>query len=285
MAMNIETFVNMQTSPETRRAYARDLRVWQEFYAGVGMPDIETVIRFRDHLVSKYAPNGAVRVWTTVRSFFRLAHPDERSPFDRVKAPKRVTDESPRVPDTESVDASFETVTDPKERLVFALLLNGLRASEVCDLLKANVERHEGATILRVIGKGMKERLVPATVEVEQAMVRFWQVSNERQRASEYVVSDYDGGRLTYRTVEAIVYRAARRAGVEGLHPHALRHHYATRLLRAGVGELALRRLLGHASVATTQRYAHLDVADLIRAANLDPRNMTASPQEVRAVS
>lgn len=153
-----------------------------------------------------------------------------------------------------------------------------------------DVEEHDGiGTVLRVNGKGSKQRLVPATVEVEIAVnrARAWLMTwgTPEQRRSERLVTGHDGSPLTVRQVEHAVYKSAEYAGVEDMHPHALRHHYATRLIRAGASPLHVSQLLGHASVATTQVYVTLDLADLAKAAQLDPRNQPAQPVVLEAAS
>lgn len=280
LASKAMPFVSMQQSPETRRAYGRDLRVYFDDFLGRELAGVEpdcveesTVVDFRDYLVERYTPNGAARVWNTVRTFHKFARVSPNL-FEYVKPPKRVTNQTPKVPSDEDVEALVKAASDnPQRALVVALLLNGLRASEVAGLLKHNVEQHEGATVLRVIGKGSKERLIPANYEVVLARTRFEAECNDRQAESPFVVSDVYGAPMTYRQVEHAVYKSAEYAGIEGMHPHALRHHYATRLIRAGVSELHVQKLLGHASVATTQTYVGLNLGDLIRAAEKDPRN------------
>lgn len=279
-------FVAMQQSPETRRAYSRDLRVLADFLSEREITTITNAdaIEFRDYLVDEYTPNGAARVWNTVRTFYRGELRGD-SPFEWVKAPKRTANTTPKVPSDEDVAALIGAAWDnPQRSLIIALLLNGLRASEVGGLVKGNVEQHEGATILRIIGKGQKERMVPATIEVERAMTRYDWACNDRQGHSHFVVSDWQGDPLRYRQVEHAVYKSAEYAGVEGMHPHALRHHYATRLIRSGVSVLHVQKLLGHAKVSTTEAYVGLDLADLIRASRLDPRNQPSQPA-VRVVA
>lgn len=272
-----EAFVAQQQSPETRRAYGRDVRVYYSFLQDLGLPltvemTEEQAIQFRDTLVKEYEPNGAARVWTTVRSLYKYARVP--NPFEWVKAPKRVSNVVPKVPSDEDVEALVASAADhPQRALIVALLLNGLRASEVADLTWEQIEWHEGATILRVVGKGSKERLVPATIEAERAIHRHAAGGYH----DGYVARDVDGSHLTLRQVQHAVYKSAEYAGIEGMHPHALRHHYATRLIRAGVSELHLQRLLGHASVATTQVYVGLNLGDLIAASRRDPRNQTGT--------
>jgi integrase/recombinase XerD len=264
----------MQRSPETRRAYANDLRRWEE----AGLPlTIDGAIAFRDALEASLAPASAARVWSTVRSYHRwlvVLGETLTSPFEFLKGPRRVSHRTPKVPANSAVDAIFAASScNPQWRLILALLLNGLREGEVITLTKDAIEDHDGVPVLRVVGKGQKERLVPATIETQQAIVAALAKYNEAETASPWLVPDYDGSQRTGRQVRAAVYKAADYAGVERVNPHAFRHHYATRLIKAGANVLHVKDLLGHASVSTTQVYVTLDLSDLVQAAGLDPRN------------
>lgn len=288
----------MQASPETRRAYERDLSKWLDYAgpAAVLAVSAELVTGWKRELESALSPNSAARTWSTVRGFYRFLSRKlgkwEPTAFDYVKGPKRPTGVTPKVPTDADVDATLDSARDnPQRQLVLALLLNGLRAGEVCAMRKADIEQHDGmGTVLRVNGKGMKQRLVPATVETELAVNRWLALVGSMfgtvaQRDSEWLVSGFDGFPLSVRQVEHVVYKSAEYAGVEDMHPHALRHHYATRLIRAGASPLHVSQLLGHASVATTQMYVTLDLADLVKAAQLDPRNQPALPVALEAAS
>ena len=265
------TFVAMQQSPETQRAYGRDLRVYFDFLDqnDIDPEDVSEndLVMFRDYLVESFAPNGAARVWNTVRTFHKYADTHVSS-FMRVKAPKRTTNVVPRVPSDEDVDALWGASEDnPERRLIIALLLNGLRASEVANLRFEDIEFHEGAMVIRVVGKGQKERLVPITSEVERALDAH-NATLDPYKSRSSVFAD-----MNYRKVEHAVYKTAEYAGITGMHPHALRHHYATRLIRAGVETPYVQRLLGHANISTTNTYIGLDLGDLIAASRRDPRN------------
>lgn len=284
-----QEFVAMQASPETRRAYERDLTKWFDFAGAAGTFAVtaQLVTDWKRELELGLSPNSAARTWSTVRGYYKFLSRKlgkwEPTAFDYVKGPKRPTGVTPKVPTDEDVDRTLEGARDnPLRQLVLALLLNGLRAGEVCALRKADVEKHDSiGTVLRVRGKGMKERLVPATVETELALTRWaWHSTSET-----WLLCGYDGSPLTVRQVEHAVYKSAEYAGVEDMHPHALRHHYATRLIRAGASPLHVSQLLGHASVATTQVYVTLDLADLAKAAQLDPRNQPAQPVALEAAS
>lgn len=270
-----EDYAAMQASAETQRAYRRDLLKWFEF-SGPEPLTADLVTRFKRWLEESLSPNSAARTWGTVKGFHKYVATREGvftpTPFDFVKAPKRPAGVTPKVPTDEDVQALIEGVSgSPRDSLVVALLLNGLRAGEVSAMRRSDVEVHDvdgsQVVMLRVNGKGKKQRLVPCSVRVELAVHRWLAHATEEQLASEWLVSDYNGDPLSVRQVEETVYRG----GVEGMHPHALRHHYATRLVKAGASPMHVQRLLGHSNISTTMVYVTLDVADLVKAASLDP--------------
>lgn len=276
-------YVAMQTSPETRRAYTRDLQKWFDYAGPLAILGVtaELVIGFKAELESTLGQNSAARTWGTVKGFYKYLSARlgkyEPTPFEYLKAPKRPTGVTPKVPTDEDVQAVLsEARKNERRHVVVALLLNGLRAGEVAAMKVEDVETHnvDGAAVimLRVNGKGMKQRLVPANFESINAIGR-WASQREpgAQGMSEWLVSDYDGSPLSVRQVEHDVYKSAEYAGVEGMHPHALRHHYATRLVKAGASPMHVQRLLGHANVSTTMVYVTLDVKDLVKAAAMDP--------------
>jgi site-specific recombinase XerD len=131
-------------------------------------------------------------------------------------------------------------------------------------------------------GKGDKERVVPVDSAVLDAI-------NATDYESEWMVANEDGSPVTYDTVNGVVDTAAAKAKVR-IYPHMLRHHYLTRLVRAGANPFAIQQLAGHASIATTQRYIHMDLTDLVEAASLDPRRegglrVVSSPIQVRTAA
>ena len=269
-----DQFIAMQASPNTRRAYRQDIVRWVSFLDG-RVPTVDLVVQFKQGLEAALAPASAARCFAAIRSYYRWLGGD--NPFDRVKGPKAITNTTPKTPADADVDRLIDavdtsTITGLRDKAAILLLTNGLRAQEVADL-RADAMRFEpqyGVHILRLVGKGKKERLVPMNDETVEAVLAYRRADGRVQPGT--LLFDYDGSKLTYRQVEEAVYRAARRAGLEGMHPHALRHHYATRVMRGGGHILALQQLLGHARADTTQRYVGLDLADLVDAARKDPR-------------
>ena len=283
----IEQFIEQQNSPNTRRAYRQDLLRWVAFLDGKH-PTMDDVIRFKAGLETALAPASAARVWAACRSYYRWVGGE--NPFDKVKPPARITGGTPKVPSDAAVNRLLDAVDTSdtwglRHKAIIALLLNGMRAQEVADLRLDGMyfEADYGAWVFRVIGKGKKQRLLPATPEAVEA-VQAYQKAGTPSVAGR-LLAQWDGAPLTMRQVEQAVYKWADLAGLEGMHPHALRHHYATRLARAGVNILHIQKLLGHSRADTTMVYVGLDLGDLIKAARQDPRAQQAPVPTLVAVA
>ena len=117
--------------------------------------------------------------------------------------------------------------------------------------------------VLRVVGKGSKERLVPimgSAAEALRAYIGTWRPGLiGKGQAGPAVFLNARGGRLSRQSVHSIVEKYGRVAGVEGLHPHTLRHSFATHMLEGGADLRIVQEILGHADISTTQLYTHID--------------------------
>jgi len=162
-----------------------------------------------------------------------------------------------------------------RDRALLELLYAaGLRVSELTGLNLEDMEQKE--KMLRVRGKGNKERIVPYGAKAQEALEKYWplrdQLLQQRDRASsrqephaEAVFLNYSGRRLTQRSVGRIVKKYVRIANVNwDLHPHSLRHAFATHLLADGADLRAIQELLGHQSLSTTQKYTHASIRQLM---------------------
>ena len=140
----------------------------------------------------------------------------------------------------------------------------GLRVSEACGLDISSLNRE--ALTVRVTGKGNKERVVPYGPPAADALDH-WLVRGRallaREGSGDALFLGDRGGRIDPRIVRSMVHAAAARAGVHDVAPHGLRHSTATHLLQGGADLRAVQEMLGHASLATTQRYTHVDTARL----------------------
>jgi integrase/recombinase XerC len=166
-----------------------------------------------------------------------------------------------------------DTLLLPRDRAILELLYAaGLRVSELTGLNLADMDQKD--QMLRVRGKGNKERIVPYGGKAAEAMRRYWPVregllleSEERGRrpSVEAIFLNYRGRRLTQRSVGRIVKKYVRLANVNwDLHPHSLRHAFATHLLADGADLRAIQELLGHQSLSTTQKYTHATIKQLM---------------------
>lgn len=273
----VDAFTAMQTSPRTQAEYRKDLARWY----GAGLPlTVAGAAEYKSRLVGAYSEATAGRFWSTVRTFHRwLVHRGllERSVFEVIKAPARRVQPVVESPSDNDVAALVTFCESPRDRAVVELLLCGLRASEVTDLRATSLRFEVGyGHYLVVLGKGNKERIVPVSDEVVSS------IHSLGNTGSDWLVHNPDGSKLTYDMVNNLIDSASKKAGVS-IYPHKLRHHYGTRMVRAGVNVLVLSKLLGHATVGTTQRYVSMDLTDLVEASRLDPRNNTGGIHLVEA--
>ena len=279
-------------SPRTTRAYRSDLDrfvgFWEQEFGGgdagrTPLSKIDT-LAVRSYLASlhraRLASRSLARHLSTLRSFFRWAcregHVD-KNPARALPSP-RLPKTLPRamtLPDTERLLESNEDARFPeRDRALFELLYaTGLRVSEAAGLDLEDVDF--ASRLLRVIGKGNKERIAPFGEAASEALADYLPARALRRktnRAADLDASDEGdplfvnarGGRLTTRSMARLLKTRLRAAGLPAdISPHALRHTFATHLLEAGADLRAIQELLGHASLSTTQKYTHLDAAHL----------------------
>jgi integrase/recombinase XerC len=164
-----------------------------------------------------------------------------------------------------------------RDRALLELLYAaGLRVSELTGLDLIDIEQRE--RMLRVTGKGNKERIVPYGNKAQEALDKYWPLreqlllqtsggyaSSTATPHSEAVFLNYAGRRLTQRSVGRIVKKYVRLVNMNwDLHPHSLRHAFATHLLADGADLRAIQELLGHQSLSTTQKYTHASIRQLM---------------------
>lgn len=274
--------VEKDYSENTISGYRRDLH---EFFDHVGeqrtLKDIHST-DIRKYVVSLHrSVSGATvaRKLSSLRSFFRFARRSKRiqhDPLAGIIGPQVAN----HIPVFLTVDETFGLLEEPSEQDRFALrdrailemlYSTGMRVSELVSRDLADLDFE--SEVLRVRGKGKKERLVPVGRPAVEA-VRKWLNQREQlslQRAGrgkdvekEAMFLNGRGGRLSVRSVERMVKMYGERAGItQVVTPHALRHSFATHLLEMGADLRAVQELLGHASLSTTQRYTHLTLAHL----------------------
>jgi integrase/recombinase XerC len=157
-----------------------------------------------------------------------------------------------------------------RDRAILELLYaSGLRVSELTGLDVESIDRKE--RMLRVVGKGNKERIIPYGSKAEEALERYWPVRSQlltrlsRGAHARAVFLNHEGRRMGSRSVARMVKKYVRLMNVNwDLHPHSLRHAFATHLLADGADLRAIQELLGHSSLSTTQRYTHATIRQLM---------------------
>jgi integrase/recombinase XerC len=193
------------------------------------------------------------------------------------EVPKKRARQSENPSPNKLVKLQDESLLLRRDRALLELLYAaGLRVSELTGLNFADVDQKE--RVLRVVGKGDKERIVPYGTKAQEALEKYWplreelflQASGSRGRHrdaphTQAVFLNYAGRRLTQRSVGRIVKKYVRLVNVNwDLHPHSLRHAFATHLLADGADLRAIQELLGHQSLSTTQKYTHASIRQLM---------------------
>lgn len=282
VAAYLEELALRNVSPHTLRAYAADLA---DFLTYLTPPETDTpapreldMLAVRGWMLSLYDRELSAltirRKLAAVRGLFARMVLEGAIDVNYArlaltpKAPKRLPDVMTAGQTNALVDAVGvampERAHPARDRLIFELLYGcGLRVSELSGLNLTDVDRNQGWLLVR--GKGRKERQVPMPRKAAEALERYL---GERAivRDQPALLLNHRGGRLTTRGISLIVkaYSTAL-AGDSSLHPHSLRHAYATHLLADGADLRAIQELLGHANLSTTQKYTQVSLADLMR--------------------
>ncbi len=245
--------------------------------------------RFAAQLHSRgLGPKSIARVLSGWRGFYEFLHRDAGTPnpVDGVRPPKAAK----RLPETLSPDeavrlVSFvaETPDDIRDRAAFELLYSsGLRVSELVglDLLSIDFSSAEA----RVLGKGNKTRIVPIGKHAIDALNRWLAIRatmsvNPATIHRDALFLSRLGKRLTTRTVQTRIKVWATRQGISvDTHPHMLRHSFASHVLQSSGDLRAVQEMLGHASIASTQVYTHLDFQHLAKVYDLAHPRARAKP-------
>lgn len=282
--------VDRGRSANTVAAYRRDLLAYQAFLAGRGRTLAGAVAAEVDAYLAWRAGHGAspsssARALAAIRGLHRFAV-DElgagADPSAEVDSP-RVAPRLPRALPEEDVVRLLDSVTGTdarscRDRAILEVLYGtGMRVGELVGLDLADLGSDTG--LVRVLGKGGKERLVPLTGEAADALARWLGPDGRpelvparwaRRGDDEAVFLNNRGGRISRQGVWAVLTHRAAAVGLEGggrhVHPHVLRHSCATHMLARGADIRVVQELLGHASVATTQLYTKVTLEHLRRA-------------------
>ena len=201
------------------------------------------------------------RYYMSIRSFCRFLRRSKAVKFDLTEdiVPPRNVQKAPRVPTIEEVERilaqpNTETEAGLRDRAILELLYSsGLRASELCELELHHVEKNK---VTVSCGKRGKTRTVPVTEEAYAWIVKYILYCRGKEKG--YLFQTQMGKPMRRQLLSAIVVEYAKRAEIDGVTTHTLRHACATHLLDQGADLRLIQEVLGHSSIASTQRYTHL---------------------------
>jgi integrase/recombinase XerC len=269
-AFQMHLRVERRASPHTLRAYATELARLRAFlvdpdWARVAVDDLRRFLKERSEQVGRRSLGRTV---ATLRSFFawlRREGRSERDPASLLSAP-RFPRTLPRYLSESQTEQLFDDrlamgdEASARDRSLLEILYgSGLRASEAVGLDWRDVSLDQRQARVRE-GKGGKDRYVPLSRPACEVLTVLRSFPGGGDGA---VFRNARGTRLNVRSVGRILQRALARAGLADINPHALRHSCATHLLDHGADLRSIQELLGHASLATTQRYTHVSVSKL----------------------
>lgn len=276
-------YLNSQrnASKHTILAYQKDLAKFCD-YAGKSLDwrrvDHQKIRGFLSELMANGLSKPSVaRALASLRSFYKWMGREglvEQNPAALVSTPK-LPKKLPRVPTMEEVNGLLDSklpenaAFPARDRVIVELLYGcGLRNSELVGILLDDIGWSN--EVIRVRGKGKKERLVPlgdaAAAAIREYLPERQKTLAARRRSSSNLLINLRGGSLTTRSVGRIVKGIAVARGLSpDVHPHTLRHAFGTHMLEEGADLRAIQELLGHERLSTTQRYTQLTSAHITR--------------------
>ena len=266
--------VERRMSAHTLDAYRRDLLALREWTIGQSRDLLElTSDDLRGFVAAEHrrglAPKSLQRRLSACRSFYRWLLKQGRiaaSPADAIRAPKAAR-KLPQVLDVDEAMQLVEVSTDAplgvRDRALLELFYSsGLRLSEVCALKWSDLDFGQG--LVTVLGKGSKQRVVPVGSHARKALQDLRAESGGQP--IDFVFPGRGGRQISARAIQLRMKRLAMQRGVfKRVHPHLLRHSFASHMLESSGDLRGVQELLGHADIATTQIYTHLDFQHLAK--------------------
>jgi len=274
-------------SEHTIRNYESDLRQFSQFVAtrkglkgddlAIDLVDYTLIRAYLGELFDKFRRTTIGRKLSALKSFFKyleLRGFSSMNPAAEIATPKR----EKHIPTYLPIDDMFALLKTPDKQkelglrdlsILELLYSSGLRVSELVHLNRENMDLN--ARLVRVTGKGGKERVLPVGRKAIDAIRVYLEHTAKRRKKSGYsqdhgpLFLNYRGGRLSSRSVHRLVKRYARECGIAiDISPHSIRHTFATHLLDSGADLRSIQELLGHVNLSTTQKYTHVSIDKLM---------------------
>jgi integrase/recombinase XerD len=261
-------------SDNSLQAYSTDLSSFYQFLTAAGAapsppPDLDRLRDYLDHLYrTGLSPRSIARRLTTLRSFYGFLLREgviDRDPTEHLHSPRQ-WQTIPKFLNLEEIEKILKAIdlskpTGLRDRAMLELLFaTGVRVSELCRVATGDLDANLG--VLRVTGKGNKQRLVPVGKQALLA-IDAWLANGRpailKGRASRYLFVTARGGPMTRQAFWKLLTADGKKAGLfRGVTPHVLRHSFATHLLEGGADLRSVQTMLGHADISTTQIYTHV---------------------------
>ena len=263
-------------SENTSKSYERDLKKLHLFLSDLNISEYsqisaETCSAWVGSLYSQNNnPKSIQRHLSSAKGFFRFLKKNnliESSPFELISAPKS-SSILPEVLSPEDVEQLLNfkptNMIEIRDMAIVELMYSsGLRVSETANINISDFE--ENKTFLRVLGKGSKTRLVPMGRFAITA-INNWLMEREKiLNNTDALFLNSKGTRLTVRSIQLRLKKMAVKQGLPPIHPHMLRHSFATHMLESSGDLRTIQELLGHSSLSTTQIYTKLDYQHLAK--------------------
>ena len=263
-------------SENTSKSYERDLKKLHLFLSDLNISEYsqisaETCSAWVGSLYSQNNnPKSIQRHLSSAKGFFRFLKKNnliESSPFELISAPKS-SSTLPEVLSPEDVEQLLNfkptNMIEIRDMAIIELMYSsGLRVSETANINISDFE--ENKTFLRVLGKGSKTRLVPMGRFAINA-INNWLMEREKiLNNTDALFLNSKGTRLTVRSIQLRLKKMAVKQGLPPIHPHMLRHSFATHMLESSGDLRTIQELLGHSSLSTTQIYTKLDYQHLAK--------------------
>jgi integrase/recombinase XerD len=265
-------------SLNTINSYKLDIQRYLKFLQDNGINQIENVTEdnFTEFLsVLKdvgLEANSISRNFSSIKGFHEflvsegITENDPLANFDRPKLSKRL----PSVLSIEEIDLilaqpDMETVFGKRDRAILELMYaTGLRVSEVITIRNSNSNLLFDSELIRVFGKGSKERIIPIGKSAMQFVNLYLTESRykltSKKSSTDILFLNHHGKKLSRTSIWDMIKKYSGAAGIEkNVHPHTLRHSFATHLLEGGADLRAVQEMLGHSDISTTQIYTHID--------------------------
>lgn len=268
-------------SSNTILAYSQDLSVFYEFLDSQKTQEInkDLLMSFFLSLHKKKLSSASIaRKLVTLKSFFRFLNKEKKitTSFDTTFETPKLWQIIPEILTDDEVDRLMNqpdttTFQGSQDKAMFELMYaSGLRVSEICSLKHKDLHLDH----IKVEGKGKKQRLIPFGEKAKEALLKYIKKYRKDFLADEYVFGSKSGNKINRSTIYKRIKKYAISANIlKNISPHSLRHSFATHLLENGADLRVIQELLGHESIATTDRYTHISDKHLQNAfLNFHPR-------------